>query len=44
MGEHMPVFGDLKSGIPAEVLTPGHPITRERGTSKNTGQLIPPKD
>lgn len=39
--EHLPVSGDLKSGIPADVLTPVQPITRYRGASKkNTGQLI----
>ena len=30
MSEYLPVSGDLKSGIPADVLTPVHPITRER--------------
>ena len=29
-----PVSGDLKSGIPADVLTPVHPITREREMSE----------
>jgi hypothetical protein len=34
--EYLPVSGDLKSGIPAEVLTPVHPITRERDIVKKT--------
>ena len=42
--EYLPVSGDLKSGIPADVLTPVHQITRKHGMKKkNTGQLVPPE-
>ena len=44
MGENLPVSGDLKSGIPADVLTPVQQIIQERETNKNTGQPIAPKE
>lgn len=43
MCEHVPVSGDLKSGIPADVLTPVYLITRDEKQTNTAVNLSCPR-
>ena len=42
MHKHLPVSGDLKSGIPADVLTPSRPVRRREWESSRKYRLTHP--